>query len=144
MKKAILPALSLAVLGAAFAPKTAEAEQVAQGFASDRYNPSESGSDWLALDSLDIYGHMRLSLRVDVQYSLKPFVAETDDKTERAVVVRDSLIIHPAVSMVLWDRVRFGFMLPINAGQDGDNGRIGGTSFVSPDGTGNGDVRFSG
>ena len=55
MKKTLLVTAALA---ASLAPAAARAQNVS-GFNADRFHPSERGSEWFALDSLDMRGHLR-------------------------------------------------------------------------------------
>lgn len=41
---------------------SASAQTTADGFALDRFNPSDRGSEWFALDSLDLRGSGRLAI----------------------------------------------------------------------------------
>ena len=45
------------------------------GFAINRFEPSERGSEWFAQDTLDFRGHLRPFLGVVGDYGHKPLVA---------------------------------------------------------------------
>jgi len=99
----------------AFAQQTTQA-----GFSLDRFEPSERGSDWFALESLDLRGHMRPAFGVVGDYGYKPLVLYDQDNNERAAIVRHSLIAHVGGSLVLWDRLRLAVSYPFALTQSGD------------------------
>jgi hypothetical protein len=102
------------------------------GFAVDRFDPSERGSDWFAHESIDMRGHLRPAAGLVGEYSYRPLVIYNADNTVRASVVKDSLVLHPGATLVLWDRLRVGFDLPVYAWQDGVTGSLLGTTYTSP------------
>jgi len=113
------------------------------GFALNRFDPSERGSDWFSAESLDLRGHVRPALGVVFDYAHKPLVyydAETGD--EQAALVKSQLFGHLGGSVVLFERLRLGVSLPIalvNTGESLDLG--GGATAESKHGAGIGDVR---
>jgi outer membrane protein OmpA-like peptidoglycan-associated protein len=139
MSRPLLPFAVAAILLAA-APASA---QQASGFSLDRFDPSERGSEWFALDSLDLRGSGRPAIGLVVDYAYKPLVLYDQDHTERASLVQDQLFVHAGGSLVLWSRVRIGANLPIAVYQTGDSARSGTTSFAAPDTTTIGDLRLS-
>ncbi|MFM2416972.1 MAG: hypothetical protein RL385_1695, partial [Pseudomonadota bacterium] len=54
------------------APGRALAQSDAKGFAIDRFDPSERGSEWFVLDSLDFRGNVRPALGAVADYAYKP------------------------------------------------------------------------
>ena len=61
-----------------FASSAARAQTppIQRGFAVDRFDPSERGSEWFILDSLDLRGHKRITAGGVVgAWSYKPLVA---------------------------------------------------------------------
>ena len=55
------------------------------GFALDRYEPSERGSDWFANESLDLRGNGRLALGAVGDYAYKPLVFYDANGDEQAL-----------------------------------------------------------
>ena len=60
----------------------AQAQQ-APGFAIDRFDPSERGSEWFALESLDLRGEARLAFGVVGDWGHKPLVLYAPDGSQR-------------------------------------------------------------
>src|SRR5689334_8502184 len=107
---------------------TASAQSVTpqRGFAVDRFDPSERGSEWFVLDSLDLRGHKRFTAGGVVgAWSYKPLVAYDAAGDERATVIEHQIFVHPGASLVLWNRLRAGFSLPIAVYQTGEAVTVG-------------------
>ncbi len=137
--------LAVAVLVAAastLAATPSRAQPTASGFALDRFNPSERGSEWFALDSLDIRGHLRPAIGLVGELAYNPLVIYNADGSTRATPVQYQLILHPGASLVLWDRLRVGFDLPIAAYQNGNNGTVSGVAYPGDTSAGIGDLRL--
>src|SRR6516164_6845357 len=84
---------------------TFNARAQSQGFALDRFEPSERGSDWFVLESLDLRGHVRPAAGLVAEYAFRPLAVYNADGTVRASIVRDSLVLHPGATLVLWNRL---------------------------------------
>src|SRR6476660_1955971 len=77
--RTLLPfALVLAVV--AFAQSAAAQNNT--GFSVDRFEPSERGSEWFVLDTLDLRGHVRPALGIVADYAYKPLVFYDKDGNE--------------------------------------------------------------
>jgi len=98
--------------------------QVAGGFAIDRFNPSERGSEWFALDSLDIRGAVRPAIGVAGEFAYRPLTLRNVDRTIRVTPIHERWIIHPGASLVLGDRLRIAFDLPVVPYQTGKSGTL--------------------
>lgn len=59
-------ALLAFLVASAIAPAAA-AQTPAAGFALDRFNPAERGSEWFVMDSLDLRGHVRPALGLTLE-----------------------------------------------------------------------------
>src|SRR5687768_8919571 len=129
-------ALALMVL----LPTTAHAQS--EGFAINRFDPAERGSDWFAADSLDLRGHGRLALGVTGDYGHKPLVLYDRDGEELQAIIEQQLFVHVGASVVLWDRLRLGANLPVLTYQTGDGGTVNGVRFEAAEGATVGDVRL--
>jgi outer membrane protein OmpA-like peptidoglycan-associated protein len=112
------------------------------GFAIDRFDPAERGSDWFAADSLDMRGHGRPMLGVTGDFSEKPLVLYNRDGDELKSIIEHQLFVHVGGSLVLWDRLRLGVNLPILAYQAGESATVNGARFEAKDGAAVGDLRL--
>ena len=117
--------------------------QAAPGFALNRFEPSETGSEWFANDTLDLRGNWRPALGVVADYGYKPYVLNNPDGSENTSVVTDQLFLHVGGSLVLFDRLRLGVSLPIAVTQDGSTtgGLVNGQRILANTGAGVGDLR---
>ncbi len=118
------------------------------GFNVEKYEPSERGSDWFANESLDFRGHLRPAAGLVATYSYRPLVLFKENGNVLASTVRNSFYIHPGASLVLFDRFRLAFNMPIQAGVDGHTGTVVRdgvpTTFIDPPNSGGlGDLRLS-
>jgi len=139
-----LPVSSFALLlGLAYSPPAS-----AQGFALDRFDPSERGSEWFVLDTLDMRGPVRPALGVVGDWGYKPLAVydkTTSDNTEVADPVQHQFFVHVGGSISLAERIRLAFNLPIAAYQTGDDVLSNGVLLKAPqDNTTLGDLRLSG
>ena len=132
-------ACALALL--ALLPSTARAQSA--GFAINRFDPAERGSDWFAADSLDMRGHGRLMLGATGDFSEKPLVLYDRDGDEQKAIIKHQLFVHVGASVVLWERLRLGVNLPVLAFQSGQRGTVQGTPFEADDGPTVGDLRLA-
>jgi outer membrane protein OmpA-like peptidoglycan-associated protein len=123
------------------AAASATAQNQATGFALDRFEPSERGSDWFVLESFDLRGHVRPALGLVIDYANQPLMLYSPTDGEQiGSIVEHQLFAHFGGSIVLWERVRFGLNLPLAAYQAGDEGN---TRFSSDNATTFGDLRLS-
>jgi OmpA-OmpF porin, OOP family len=132
-------ARALALL--ALVPVTARAQSA--GFAIDRFDPAERGSDWFAADSLDMRGHGRVMLGATGDFSEKPLVLYNRDGDELQPIIEHQLFVHLGGSVMLWDRLRLGVNLPILAYQSGEGGTVQGARFEAAEGAAVGDLRLA-
>jgi OOP family OmpA-OmpF porin len=113
-----------------------------RGFAVNRFDPSERGSDWFVLDSIDLRGHLRPAIGLVGDWGYKPLVLYDASGNEKSAVVEHQVFVHLGGSLVLWDRVRAGVNIPIALYQTGDAPTSKGTTFPDP-GTSFGDIRLA-
>ena len=111
------------------------------GFAIDRFEPSERGSQFFVLDNLDLRGGARPALGAVLDYGYKPLVVYDDNGDERSAIVRHQTFVHLGGSLVLADRVRIGLNLPVAVYQDGEASVVNGEAFKPSDKAAIGDVR---
>jgi OOP family OmpA-OmpF porin len=111
------------------------------GFTADAWNPSERGSEWFVLDSLDLRGDARGAIGVVGEYAYKPLLVYGADGAERAAVVRHQLVVHPGASLLVLDRLRLAVDVPLAVYSEGANASIGAYALTAPSGPAVGDVR---
>jgi OmpA-OmpF porin, OOP family len=109
----------------------------------DRFDPSERGSEWFVLDSLDLRGHKRVALGVVGAWTYKPLVAYDAAGNEVAALVEHQIVVHPGASLVLFDRLRLATSLPIIAYQTGDAVVSRGLTYLPPTSPSSGDLRLA-
>jgi OmpA-OmpF porin, OOP family len=133
--------LGLGVFLASVAPAGLAGAQ-ARGFAIDRFEPSERGSDWFVLDSLD-FRDKHLALGVVADYANKPLVFYDVDGNPAQALVEHQLFVHVGMSLVLGETLRLAANLPIAALVAGQSGTIGTTQYTIAEGGELGDLRLS-
>lgn len=122
---------SLAVLATSMlAGRVASAQNA--GFAVNRFEPSERGSQWFVLESLDLRGRARPAFGVVADYQYRPLAIYERDGAVRASVVGHMLTTHLGGSIVLGDRLRFGVNLPVVLLAEGDPGQLGPVTYPAP------------
>jgi len=122
---------------------TALAQATSPGFSLTRFEPSERGAAWFALDDLDFRGHLRPSAGVVLDYAHHPLVVYDSKGAAQAFVVRDQLLGHVGGSLSLFERVRVGVNLPVVAYAEGRRGAIGQTVYAPPSSGALGDLRLA-
>jgi OmpA-OmpF porin, OOP family len=132
--------LSTAVAVSALFLAAGASAQTAPGFALDRYNPSERGSDWFANESLDLRGHGRFAIGVVGDWAHRPLLLYSSAGS--FPIVKDQVYAHLGANVVLWDRLRLGASFPVLLWGGGDPVQVGATRFADSSGTRAGDLRL--
>ncbi len=123
---------------------SARAQTVATpGFALNRFEPAERGSEWFANDTLDLRGKLRPAIGITADYGYHPYVLLNPDGSQNTSVVADQLFLHAGGALVIADRLRLAFSLPIALTEGGTSTVHAGQSYVAPDGAGVGDLRLA-
>jgi outer membrane protein OmpA-like peptidoglycan-associated protein len=135
---------ALLALASTFFTAPAQAQTTVQrGFAVDRFDPSERGSDWFALESLDLRGGARPAFGLVLDYGYRPLVLYGSDGDVRVSVLRNQTILHAGGNIVLAERLRLSADLPIAVYDHGRSAGAGNTFYEGPaDSAGIGDVRL--
>ena len=133
-------ALTLAA-SSVFAASPALAQEQA-GYASNHFNPSERGSQWFVLDSLDMRGHGRLAIGIVNDYSYRSLVGYHADGDVTSVV-RNQYYAHLGGSVLLADRFRLALNVPLQVYGDGNTATINGVVHRPASDVAVGDVRVS-
>jgi outer membrane protein OmpA-like peptidoglycan-associated protein len=116
--------------------------QETQGFAVNRFDPSERGSEWFALESLDLRGEARLAFGVVGDWAHKPLVLYSADGSEIQSLIKDQVFLHVGGGIILANRLRLALNLPIALHQSGKTSATNdGTTFTPPEGASVGDLR---
>ena len=102
MRHALL--FAAAVAGALALTSGAKAQAIS-GFALDRFEPSERGSEWFAGDTLDLRGGARPAFGVVGDYAYKPLVFFDQNGNEVRPLIKHQLFLHIGASLNLADRV---------------------------------------
>jgi outer membrane protein OmpA-like peptidoglycan-associated protein len=132
------------LLTAAFAASIAPSAraQSATGFQADRFNPSERGSEWFALDTLDLRGDVRPAIGVVGEWASGVFRLKNPDGSTGTTVVDQQMYLHVGASLVLADFIRVGVNVPVNVLDTGNTGTAGGLTYYAPSNPGLGDSRI--
>jgi outer membrane protein OmpA-like peptidoglycan-associated protein len=117
------------------------AQDQAKGFALNRFDPSERGSEWFVLDSLDLRGDARIAAGVVGDWAHKPLVLYNEDGSVDKLLVGDQLYVHVGASLVLWSRLRLSLNIPIAAYERGEEGIVDGVTYQPPAKVALGDIR---
>jgi len=122
---AVLASVGLTVTRAAHA-------QTTPGFALNRFDPSERGSEWFALDTLDFRGTLRPAIGIVGDYAYRPLVVTDSNGNVKDAIVNDEFVVHLGASFVLWERLRLGLDVPLQLYADGTSTTIGATTYAAP------------
>jgi OmpA-OmpF porin, OOP family len=114
----------------------------ATGFALNRYNPAERGSEWFVSDSLDLRGSLRPAVGLTLDLAYKPLAIYSPEGEERTALVSSQLFAHLGGSLVFLDRFRVGLSAPIAFLQAGTTGSAEGYTVTAPSGVSFGDLRL--
>jgi outer membrane protein OmpA-like peptidoglycan-associated protein len=109
---------------------------------SNRFDPSEKGSDWFENESLDYRKNFRPAFGVLLDYEKDPVVLRNPDGSQQGSVITDQLYLHLGVNFELWKRLRLGAELPLELAQTGDSVTLSSGTVSSPSGAAVGDLRL--
>lgn len=135
----VVAGLTVAVVSVSSA---AMAQTEVDGFAVNSFDPSDRGSDWFAVESLDFSQALQPTLGLVFDYARKPLVFHQDDE-EVGVPISDQLFVHLGGRLVLVERVSVGLSLPVALYHAGETGSVEGLSFETESGTAAGDLRLA-
>ena len=127
---AFLALTSTIFTAATLAPAPAQAQTtVERGFAVDRFDPSERGSDWFALESLDLRGGARPAFGLVLDYGYRPVVLYGSDGDVRVSLLRNQTLLHAGGNIVVAGRLRLSADLPIAVYDHGRSAGAGNTFY---------------
>lgn len=126
-RRTLTPAVVVATLA------LSSTHAAAQGFAVNRFEPSERGSDWFGNESLDLRGSARPAFGAVGDYSYRPLVVYGPDGNVRNSIVRNNLFAHLGAAVTFANRFRLSTSLPLQLYTDGSQGTLaGGTTLEAP------------
>ncbi len=138
----IFTIVASALLGTA--ATTASAQAQVPGFAIDRHEPSERGSDWFVNDSLDLRGTPLAAGGLAFDWAYRPlrlYDPSAIQGNPRATAITDQVVLHAGAAIFLLDRFRFAAELPVVLYQGGDDLSPYSTTVRSPNKPALGDLR---
>lgn len=138
-----VPCLLLLLLTVQVCTAVGVSAQASSGFALNRFDPAEAGSDWFVGDSLDMRGHLRPGVRLAADWAHRPLVRYDAAGNEQEVIIEDQLHGHLGFSLTLWERLRLGANLPVLLYQAGEQVMAAGAAFGTTTSTAVGDLRLS-
>ncbi len=138
-----IAASTLAMLGVFAVVESDAAAQEQAGYAANHMNPSERGSRWFVLDSLEIQGDGRLAIGMVNDYSYRSLVAYQPNDNVQSSVVRNQYVAHLGASMVIADRFRVGASVPLQLFADGHTATINFITHRPAEDVAVGDVRLA-
>ncbi len=106
-----------------------QAQQQAQGFATERLYLSAPGAGWFVMDALDMRGGLGGSVSLTVGYARNAL--HLSDGTQRISIVSDQAVADFGAA-VTYDRWRLYLNLEMPLAIRGQGGTIGGASFRGP------------
>ncbi len=126
---------------------TASAQVQVPGYAIDRFEPSERGSDWFVNDSLDLRGSPLAAGGLVFGWAYRPLVLYDPSAIQgnpRATAITDQVVMHAGGAIFVQDRLRVGADLPIVLFQDGEDLAPIATTVRTPNKPALGDLRITG
>lgn len=110
-------------------PRSAGAQQQAEGFAVDRLYSSPAGAGWIVMDDLSMQGGIGGAISVSGGYARNPL--HVGDGAERKNVVADHAAMRVAMA-VTYDRFRLHLDFAAPIAVKGQSGVVGNRTFVGP------------
>lgn len=140
MAKRLFRQCALLVLSFAAVAKPALSAEV-RGYGINRFEPSEAGSRFFGLESLDYDGELRPAFRLTGDYSHEPQWLYATDGSHRALVSHQ-LALHANAALVVADRFRFAAGMPFYLSQAGSRIERFDGEYAGPDSANVGDLRL--
>ena len=113
-----------------------------RGFALNRFEPAERGSDWFTTESLDLRGDRRFAAGLVLDWASKPLVANDRNGDEQAALIRHQAFAHLGGNAVFWDRLRASINLPVLVFQPTESAEIAAGRVTPAGATALADVRL--
>ena len=123
--RSLLATIAFAATIVGLAPQSAAQSA---GYAVNRLEPSERGSDWYVSESLDLRGRARPFAGVVGDWSYRPLVVSSSGRPDAAIIV-DDVVTHVGGGIVFLDRARASLNLPVPLYRHGDD--VGGLTVAA-------------
>jgi hypothetical protein len=124
-------ALAAVALCLAALPSSATAQQLATGFALERYYPSPPGSGWFVMDDLNISGGLGGAIDVTSGYARDPLVVPSSGGVPGFALVSNEAFVNIGAA-VTYDRYRVYLDFPIPYLVSGNSGISGPYQLNAP------------
>jgi len=138
-RKLVSGVFAAALVASASQPALA---QPVEGFAINRFDPSERGSDWFVADSLDMRGEVRSFVGVVADWGYKPLAWYNAAGEEQTAIVEHQIAGHVGASLIGLDKFRIGLDMPF-VFSSGNSATVGSLVYPAPSGKPFGDFRLS-
>lgn len=117
----------VAALGA-----TPHAAAQSAGYAVNRFEPSERGSDWFVGESLDLRGRARPLAGIVMDWAYNPLVLRPGPGRPAAKVITDDVVMHVGGGVVFADRLRAALSVPVALYRHGEDVSAASTFVRAP------------
>jgi outer membrane protein OmpA-like peptidoglycan-associated protein len=114
-----------------------------EGFAVNRFEPSERGSIWLTQESLDFRGDFRVMGGLVLDYAKRPLAIYGADDELVKDLLSHQLNGHIGASFIIKNTLRLSFNLPVVLYQAGEDANVNGTQIAEPETLAIGDLRLT-
>ena len=118
------------------------AAQENEGFALNRFDVSERGSDWFVGESLDFRQGKRLAIGIVADWAHEPLIVLDENDEQVETLVGTQVFAHAGASYLITDRFRVAANFPLAVVNDGNTAQAAGATFSSSDGATDGDLRL--
>lgn len=116
--------------------------QNAPGFALNRYQPSERGSDWFVTESLDLRGSGRLAIGGVFDWAHKPLAIYDENGDYVVAPVKNQVYLHAGAALTLANRLRLAVHMPFLVSNFGTPGVVDGVVYRTREKPAIGDLRL--
>lgn len=140
--KLIFTVGTIAISIASASSALAQQVQQAQGFALNRYQPSERGSDWFVTESLDLRGKGRFAIGGVFDWAHKPLAIYDSNGDYVVAPVKNQVYLHAGASLIVADRLRFAVSMPFLVSNFGTPGFVDGVLYRTREKPAIGDLRL--
>jgi outer membrane protein OmpA-like peptidoglycan-associated protein len=138
-----IPLLCALVL-AVGAPRAAHAQPPANGFSLDRFRPAPTTEDGLALVMPRTLGHLRPGATLTLDYAHQPLVLSKTNADASGAIVKHALVGHVMGAIGLFDNFEAFVHVPITFVQSGNDPKVAGVGFPSPQSASFGSITLGG
>lgn len=109
----------------------AEAQQVTQGYAVERFYPSAPGGGWFVMDDVNLSGGLGGVISLTTGYSRNPLIVTSPNGTERLALVSNDAFANVGFAAT-YDRYRVYLNFPVPLVVTGNSGTVGPYQVTAP------------